>query len=83
MPQPKPKSCEFDYGRSYGLTPRGRGKRLCVSDSVSDPRASRLPAGHTIQRYGMRCRAHTAGRLRCVNTHGHGFTIGPAHQHVF
>ena len=81
-PQPKPKSCEFDYGYSYGLTPKGPGKRLCVSDSVSDPKAKVIAVGHSIKRYGMRCKTRSTG-LRCTNGHGHGFTLGRAHQHVF
>jgi hypothetical protein len=31
---PKPRSCRFDWGHAFRLTPQGRGRRLCASDTV-------------------------------------------------
>jgi hypothetical protein len=81
-PKPTPSSCEFDYGYSYGLTPKGRGRRLCVSDSVADPDARVVGDGHSIKRFGMRCVSKRPG-LRCTNGSGHGFAISRAKQRVF
>ena len=36
---PKPKGCQFGYGNSFGVNPRGRARALCVSDSVFDAHA--------------------------------------------
>lgn len=81
-PKPKPASCEFEYGYSYGLTPRGKARRLCVSDAVVDPNSKVLRYGSSIRRYGMRCTSRRSG-LRCVNRRGHGFRISRASQRLF
>jgi hypothetical protein len=81
-PKPRPKSCEFDYGNSYGVTRKGRGHRNCVSDSVADPDARVVRYGHSIKRYGIRCRSRESG-LRCINARGHGFILSRSKQTVF
>jgi hypothetical protein len=81
-PPPRPASCEFDYGTSFGLRPKGRGFRRCVSDSVRDPDARVVRYGHSIKRGGMRCTSRRTG-LRCVNPAGHGFRLSRASQKLF
>lgn len=74
----KPRSCEFDWGTAFGLTRTGRGRGLCVSDTVL-PDPSNPPR---ILRYGRSirvnkrivCTSRTTG-LRCRNTAGHGFLL--------
>jgi hypothetical protein len=81
-PPARPASCDFDYGQSFGLKPKGRARRLCVSDSVMEPSARRLAYGHSIRRFGIRCTSRTRG-LRCVNRRGHGFTLSRDAQTLF
>jgi hypothetical protein len=72
-PPREPQSCEFDWGNSLGLTFRGRGHFLCVSDAVDSGR--RLGYGQSIQRGRFRCRTRMSG-IRCVNVrNGHGFAL--------
>ena len=73
-PPPKPRSCAFDWGNAFGLGRRGRGHRLCVSDSTfGAPRVLRY--GQTT-RVGRRisCTSRRAG-LTCRNGVGHGFFL--------
>ena len=81
-PPPRPASCEFDYGQAFGLTPRGRAHRLCVSDSVMDPSARTVRYGHGIRRFGIRCTSRRSG-LRCVNRRAHGFALSRDAQRLF
>jgi hypothetical protein len=81
-PRPRPASCEFDYGMSYGMRARSRAHRLCVSDSVAGPHARVLRYGHSISRHGIRCSSRKA-HLRCVNRRHHGFTLSRAAQTLF
>jgi Family of unknown function (DUF6636) len=73
-PPPKPRSCEFDWGNAFGLGQRGRGHRLCVSDSTFGARQV-LNYGRTI-RIGRRlsCTSRRIG-LTCRNSAGHGFFL--------
>jgi hypothetical protein len=72
-PPPKPRSCEFDWGNSLGLSFRGRGHFLCVSDAVDSGRT--LDYGQSIKRGRFRCRSRMSG-IRCVNVrNGHGFAL--------
>ena len=80
--KPRPSWCDFDFGKSYGVTRRGHGRRLCVSDSVNDPHARTLRYGKGIRKYGITCRSRTTG-LRCTNRRHHGFFLSRAAQHVF
>src|SRR4051812_24585507 len=79
---PRPASCDLDYGHAFGLTPTGRGRRLCVGDTVLDPGARVLGYGHAMKRYGIRCTSRETG-LRCVNRRGHGFSLSRGSQKVF
>jgi hypothetical protein len=84
---PKPRSCRFDWGQAFGLTPQGRGRRLCVSDTVVPTRGARgvrtLAYGTTI-RLGerMRCTSRRSG-LTCRNTADHGFFLSRQRIRVF
>jgi hypothetical protein len=71
---PKPSSCRFDWGNAFGLGPRGRARRLCVSDSALGSRRI-LRYGRT-QRFGRRisCTSRRVG-LTCRNRDGHGFFL--------
>lgn len=82
-PPKRPKSCEFDYGFSFGIEPRGRAYRNCVSDAIADPRKTRVLAyGSTMRRFGMVCRSRASG-LTCSNRSGHGFTLRRDRQRLF
>jgi hypothetical protein len=73
-PPPKPRSCRFDWGNAFQLGPRGRARRVCVSDSALGSRRI-LRYGQT-QRLGRRisCTSRRAG-LTCRNRDGHGFFL--------
>ena len=81
-PAPKPASCEHDWGYSYGLTPRGRGHRLCVSDTPMNPRFKKLAYGKTWKRGAFTCRSRRA-YLKCANPRGHGFQLSRSKQTLF
>lgn len=82
-PPKRPKSCEFDYGFSFGLESRGRSYRNCVSDAIADPRKTRVLAyGRAMTRFGMTCRSRATG-LTCTNRSGHGFTLRRDRQKLF
>ncbi|HYX86221.1 MAG TPA: DUF6636 domain-containing protein [Gaiellales bacterium] len=73
---------KFDYGNSFGMTPRGRAHALCVSDSVIDPHAVVLRYG-TTRRFGpFVCRSRTIG-LRCTNRVRHGFFRNQTNYRLF
>ena len=80
---PKPASCEFDYGKSFGVTRNGsRGKRrLCVSDAVG-PDHPVIAYGRTWKRNGFTCRVRKSG-LHCTNARGHGFDLRIGRQRLF
>jgi hypothetical protein len=81
-PAPRPRGCQFDYGNSFGMTPRGRAHALCVSDSVIDPHAVVLRYG-TTRRFGpFVCRSRTIG-LRCTNRVRHGFFLNRTNYRLF
>ena len=80
---PRPASCEFDYGNSFGIERRGRrGRRLCVSDAVAGPGSPTLAYGRTWRRNGFKCRMRTTG-IRCTNPLGHGFALRRGRQRLF
>lgn len=81
-PPSKPASCEFDWGYSFGLTPSGKGRRLCVSDTPMDPKFPVLGYGRTWKRGPFTCRSRETG-VRCTNTRGHGFELSRSRQRVF
>lgn len=82
-PAPKPASCEFDYGQSFGISLTGRrGVRNCVSDAVGGPDYPVLPYGTTWRRNGFKCKIRRSG-VRCTNPTGHGFAIRRGRQRLF
>jgi hypothetical protein len=81
-PKAKPKSCELDYGSAFGLGPTGKGRWLCVGDTVLDPKAKVLAYGRTRTLGPFTCVSRTTG-LRCATTAGHGFEISRTTQRVF
>ena len=81
-PAPKPRSCEFDWGSSFGVSPRGKAYRLCVSDTPMDPKFKKLPYGSTWKRGPFTCRSRTT-HLRCTNLRGHGFKLSRSKQTLF
>src|SRR5688500_12427626 len=53
---PRPASCEFDYGRAFGITKAGRrGRRLCISDAVGGPGTPVVGYGRTWRRGTFTC----------------------------
>ena len=79
---PKPKSCQFDWGAGYSLTPRGRAKVLCISDSVYKNGAPVLRYGKTWHKDAFTCVSKQIG-LRCVNAARHGFFLSKQHSYKF
>jgi len=80
---PRPESCEFDYGRSFGVGRNAsRGRRLCVSDAVGGPGTPTVAYGKTWRRAGFRCRVRRSG-VRCTNPGGHGFFLRIGRQRLF
>lgn len=79
---PKPAWCEFDYGLYFGLTPRGKARRLCVSDTPMDPSFETLALGGTWKRREFTCRLRASG-LRCTNARRHGFRLTRTKQTLF
>jgi hypothetical protein len=81
--KPRPKSCEFDYGNSFGIHGNGRrGYLMCVSDAVGGPDAPTLAYGTVWRRNGFRCTIKRTG-VRCTNRRGHGFSLRRGRQVVF
>ena len=72
---PRPKGCpkDLDYGFGATLTPRGRGRSGCASDSALGAGPT-LKYGKSISRFGFTCSSSTAG-IRCRNRIGHGFFL--------
>jgi hypothetical protein len=81
-PKAKPKSCELDYGSAFGLGPTGKGRWLCVGDTVLDPKAKVLAYGRTRTLGPFRCLSRASG-LRCATAAGHGFEVSRTRQRVF
>jgi hypothetical protein len=81
-PVKRPRSCELDYGSAFGLSATGRAQRLCVGDTVRDPKAKILKYG-TTRRFGpFTCTSKTTG-LRCTTKAGHGFELSRERQKLF
>ena len=71
-----------DYGQAFGMTPRGRARALCASDSTYNPRARVIRYG-TVRRFGpYKCRSRRSG-LTCKNERGHGWKLSRRHQKLF
>ncbi len=79
----KPKSCDLDWGTAYGVGLAGRkGYRLCVGDTVLDPRRPIRPYGTTWRFRSITCRIRQSG-VTCQNAKGHGFVLSKARQRLF
>jgi hypothetical protein len=81
-PAKRPKACELDYGSAFGLSKTGRAQRLCVGDTVRDPKAKIINYGKT-RTYGPFTCASKAGGLRCTTKAGHGFELSRERQKLF
>jgi hypothetical protein len=80
-PVKRPKACDLDYGSAFGLGTTGRAQRLCVGDTVRDPKAKVLAYGKT-KHYGpFTCTSRTTG-LRCTKGK-HGFELSRQRQKLF
>lgn len=77
---PRPKSCRFDWGDSYVVTPgRRKGRGLCASDTVLPSPGQRiriLKYGRSIRfgRGAIVCTSRRTG-LTCRTKARHGFTL--------
>jgi hypothetical protein len=70
---PRPRGCEFDYGPAFAMTPRGRARRICHSDTALGGR-SVLAYGRARRIGPFRCVSRTSG-LTCRNRAGHGWFL--------
>jgi hypothetical protein len=78
----RPASCELDYGSAFGLGPAGRAQRLCVGDTVLDPKAKVLAYGGQRTLGPFTCTSRRTG-LRCATHAGHGFVLARGKQSLF
>lgn len=79
----RPKSCDLDYGTAYGVGLSSRkGYRLCVGDTVLDPRRPIRPYGTTWRFRSITCRIRASG-VTCTNAKGHGFFLSKGRQRLF
>ena len=81
-PAKRPASCDLDYGGAFGLGQSGRAQRLCVGDTVRDPKAKVLAYGRTRTLGPFTCTSRTSG-LTCKSRSGHGFVLSREHQKLF
>jgi hypothetical protein len=81
-PPKRPKSCELDYGSAFGLGSTGQARRLCVGDTVVDPRAKVLAYGAQRTLGPFTCTSRASG-LRCATHAGHGFELSRTRQKLF
>lgn len=81
--RPTRKSCDFDFGGAFGITPGGaRGRLLCVSDAPVTKNPAVLAYGRKVSAFGLTCTSSRRG-ARCVNRRGHGFSVGRAAYRLF
>ncbi len=79
----QPASCEFDYGKAFGITKNGKkATRLCISDAVGGPGTPVVGYDRTWRRGGFTCRI-TRANVRCTNKGGHGFELRRGRQRLF
>jgi hypothetical protein len=79
---PKPKNCEFDWGRVFILGIRGNGYRTCYSDTVINPQNPILQYGATLRYQGITCTSRRTG-LTCVNRDQKGWELSRERQRFF
>jgi hypothetical protein len=71
-----------DYGRAFGMSPRGHARALCVGDTALNRQAPAIAYGHS-KRFGpYSCTSRTSG-LTCHNRAGHGWTLSRQRQRLF
>jgi hypothetical protein len=78
----RPRDCELDYGTAFGMNTTGKSSRLCVGDTVADPKNPVLKYNTTWLKHGFTCVSRTTG-LRCVNRDLRGFELSRAKQTLF
>ena len=71
-----------DFGQGFGMTETGRGRPLCISDSVYDRKAKVLRYGASRSFGPFRCTSRRTG-LTCRNPRGHGWVLSRQTQKVF
>lgn len=79
----KPRTCNLDWGTAYGVGIASRkGYRMCVGDTVLDPRRPIRPYGSSWTFRSITCRIRQSG-VTCANAKGHGFALSMARQRLF
>jgi hypothetical protein len=81
----KPKSCRFDWGDAVAVGRKGRGHRVCHSDTalpVPGRRIRILKYGTSIRLGTIVCASRKSG-LTCRNAARHGFFLSRARIRVF
>ena len=79
----KPKGCgDGDWGQAAIMKAKGKATRICITDTVLDPRNKVLGYGKTWKRAGFTCVSKTTG-LTCRNQSGHGWFLSRAKSRVF
>ncbi len=79
----RPKNCDLDYGTAYGVGLSSRkGYRMCVGDTVLDPRRPTRAYGTSWRFRSITCRIRQSG-VTCKNAKGHGFFLSKARQRLF
>jgi ribosomal protein L34E len=79
---PKPRSCEFDWGGGFFLSPAGPARILCISDTIQVRNPPVLAYGHTWHGGPFTCLSQAVG-LRCSNRAGYGFFLSAQHSYAF
>jgi hypothetical protein len=68
---------------AYVVGPKGKGRRIHVTDAVGDPKAKVLAYGRSVSYGRYTCTSRTSG-LTCRNRGtGHGFTVSRERRRVF
>jgi hypothetical protein len=68
---------------AYRLRRRGHGRRIRVTDSVSDPSARVLRYGRARNFGPFRCRSRVRGLTCRTRANGHGFFVSRERQRTF
>jgi len=71
-----------DFGQAVEMTPRGRARAVCISDTVRDPSARVLRDGRSFRVGGFQCTSRRTG-LRCINATGHGWFLSGQRSILF
>lgn len=68
---------------AYVVGPKGKGRRVHVTDAVGDPKAKVVAYGHSVSYGRYTCTSRTSG-LTCRNrATKHGFTVSREKRRVF